>query len=200
MRNTDRSPFRPLIAGSFAVLMTTATHAEPAGPAMPVYFAGELDYARLERDTGHMLRNDTLSLALEGGVELSPAFAVGLRAGGWTITPYDFNRPGKGSSLSMLALALRYHARTLPRLHLRSHIGLIHYSDEAPGAMDGDGSGYSLGIGYDIPLTHTICITPFFDAGRGSFSTNASILGPASETRYTVASLGIEARYHRSKP
>lgn len=164
--------------------------------AARTYVAGELGYAALARDTeSDDHRDDTLALAFEGGVHVRPSLAVGVRVGGWTIQPSNFNKPGEGSSISIMALTLRHHPDAMPRLLLRGNLHASRYTNEAPGAQDAKGSGFAFGVGYEFPVATYLRLTPMLDLSRGKLTTDASVLMPEERTRYTAISLGVELRY-----
>lgn len=187
------------LGGTVYLLAALALPCTAAANPVTPYFAGELGYAALERSNDHRSRDDTLSLAFEGGIALSPALAVGLRAGGWTIAPYDFNTPEKGESLSLLSVSLRHHPPVLPRLLLSGHAGWVRHIDSTVGAREGSGTGLALGLGYDFPMRSRLCLTPVLEFSQGTFRTDTGVPGTTETTRYRALSLGIELGYSAIK-
>lgn len=193
------APLAFQLRGSAYLLAVLALPLAAAASTPTPYVASEIGYATLERSADTSTRDDTLALAFEGGITFSARWALGLRAGGWTVTPYDFNTPEKGESLSLLALSLRHHPTAMPRLLLRGHVGRIHHADNTLGAREGSGTGYAFGVGYEFPLRTRLCLTPVLEFSQGTFRTDTGVPGTTETTRYRALSLGIELGYSAIK-
>lgn len=193
---------RLIITAGILTTVSPLAGAQPApASSHPFYAAGELGYGAVRLSSPlDSESNDTLLLAFEAGLALSPAVQAGIRLGGWTIEASDFNnfnKPPQGESLSVISATLRYHPESLPRLFLRGAFGWLAYTNQSATGFDGNGTAGSIAIGYDIPVTATVVAAPVLDFSNGSFTYDGAPLAPAGNNRYRAISLGIEFRYQR---
>jgi len=183
-------------AGTGGALLEDASYSRFWGGA-------DIGYARLSRS--YSVTSDTsegtFTLALRGGIAIDPQLLLGVEFGGWTIEGSDIWNPAKGEALSTRFLIAQYRPLEDSTFFLRGGGGSVVYWNHRPGEDGASGSGYFVGLGYDLPFgasrtDHGVYATLSVDYSWGGFDGATSPPGVVQDQRYRALSvrLGVTLR------
>jgi hypothetical protein len=190
-------------------LLTSVQHAaaQNAGlaEASSSGFWGGIDvgYARLSRlySVSSASSEGQFTMALRGGIAIDPQLLLGIELGGWTIESADLWNPAKGEAISTRFLIAQYRPMEDSRFFLRGGGGSVVYWNHRPGEDGASGTGYFVGLGYDIPYgapgaAGALYTTLSADYSRGGFDGATSPPGVVQDQRYRALSvrLGVTLR------
>jgi hypothetical protein len=119
-------------------------------------------------------------LALSGGVELDPHFLLGAELSGWLGQGGDVNDPSKGSGISQIFAIARIYPQAHAPFHLLLGAGALTAWDNSPGSSSHHGTGWEVGVGYDLRTDGRGAFSPFlrFGGGKaGKLSLSTATLG-----------------------
>jgi hypothetical protein len=116
-------------------------------------------------------------LGLGGGLAVDPHLLLGIEASGWLIQAENANDPTKGAGISRVFAVARIYPQPASTFHFEIGAGSITGWDNSPwslnhtGSPSGssrNGSGWEVGIGYDVMCTTHAAITPFVRYSSGT--------------------------------
>lgn len=179
-----------------AMAATLPIAAQPSDAAPSYWLAGELGFGSVHLSSSQGSKNrNALAMAVEGGMTLNPYLGLGLRLNGWTIQASNLNDPSKGESLSQALVFLRVHPAEGSRFFIRVGAGYASYTNHHPQAFSGRGWGYSVGLGYEHPLTRRIRLVPAVNFNGGSLGNVDNSIASIRDRRYDVIDLSLGLRF-----
>lgn len=101
----------------------------------------EVDDAKTETD---------FYLGLAGGYTVHPQLQLGIEASGWNIKSGNIWDPTDGEGISAVLVVARYWPTTDARVFFKAGAGRITHWSNAGGSLEGSGSGYAVGLGYEL--------------------------------------------------
>jgi hypothetical protein len=158
-------------------------------------FWGNIDigFGNLQR-TPDLAPADTgthVYLALAGGYTLHPQLQLGVEAGGWSISAADGWKSDTGEGLRQLFALVRYWPTESSRLYLSVAGGSVVHWNNAPGTDNGNGSGYTVGLGYEIVRYAALGTQLFLAYSAGSITGYKPVGGEAQGEDYSALTAGL---------
>ncbi len=142
---------RHLLALLFALLALPAVAAEHAGRSG---FWGDVDIGfgslHLAPDIAGAGTNNRFYLGFAGGYTVHPQLQIGIEASGWSIRAGNLWDSSRGEGLRQLFGVVRYWPTENSELFLKFAGGSISHWNNEPGTSNGTGSGYTVGVGYEL--------------------------------------------------
>ncbi len=135
-----------------------------------------------------------VAATLGGGMVLTPAFALGLDANGWTASAGNVDlRMGSVTGV------LLWYPNPRSSWYFSFGTGLMWYraADDDPDGtpITSQSLGLRVGLGYDVPLSEQFAVTPFFNF-VGSMGADLTAEGESlTGTRLTLLQLGASITY-----
>ena len=178
---------------AFAALSTCRAQA----PSQPGFWvAGELGGGSATYNSNVLSHsNSGLTMGLEGGYAFNSRFSLGLRLNGCSLEASNLNDPSKGESISQLAVGVRVYPIPGQGLFLRGGLGSLRYTNNHPMAFKGSGTGFSLGAGYEFPLTKRLHFSPVVDVTQGKLDDVNNALATIRDRRVRFVSFGISLKF-----
>jgi hypothetical protein len=207
---TVRTPSGPacrhlviLIVG--LILATPVTYAQAwKEPGVRPWWVGlELGdgQIKLSSDQFRGTRNSAFALGFVGGHTLGNRARFGLELNGWLLQSFNNNNPAVGESVSnVLGIVDAFPIPRTP-LFLRAGAGLALYQNNRPGGFNSSGWSWTVGGGYEIPLTRSFGLAPIVDYAAGSLGDVRNVITVDTGRRYSVAEFKAAIIWHfgRSK-
>lgn len=126
--------------------------------------AGQLKLSSDQLQDG---RSTTFAMGFTGGYRPVDMVRVGLHVNGWLLQMFDYNDPTVGESVSNMGGVVDvFPARHSP-LFARAGFGHSMYTNRRPLGVDGGGSGWEAGGGYEIPIRGRIRLVPMVEWAAG---------------------------------
>jgi len=142
-------------------------------------------------------RESKFTMALRGGIALDRRLLVGIELGGWTIQSSNVWDPAQGEAISTRFLIAQVYPLTHSPFFIRGGGGRVVYWNNRPGEDGASGSGWIVGIGYDLPVKMpgseetSFHVTPSLDYSAGGFKGATSPPGVVQDERYRALSARI---------
>jgi hypothetical protein len=94
-------------------------------------------------------------MTFDGGVAVSPQLLIGAEVGGWL--NYD-----SGAGVMLVFATARIYPSKMSAFHIRLGGGAVNDWDASPdGNLSFWGTGWEIGVGYDVRVRRHIYLTPF---------------------------------------
>ncbi len=135
-------------------------------------------------------------MGFAGGRRLGDRARVGLHLNGWLLQAFDLNNPAVGESVSNVGGVFDFFPSWKSRIFARGGLGLSMYSNNRPTGSNGNGLGWEVGGGYEIPLRGQLGLAPMVEYASGSFGDVRSAGAAETGRRYSVVEFKMEAVYH----
>ena len=127
-----------------------------------------------------------LALGFAGGYQPSDWLRIGAHLNGWTLQAGNLYDPTKGVGVSNLGGILDVMPSQRYRLFARGGFGLSMYASNHPDGVDGHGSGWEAGSGYEIPIRGQIWLAPTVEYASGGLGSGSPTLPQQTGLRYSV--------------
>ena len=143
----------------------------------------DIGIGRVHQSTHEAEQEDTpMFLGFKAGYTITPDFLIGLEFSGWLFEESNINDPGEGEGLSQVFLISRIYPFRNSSLYFKFGGGLASIWDNDPDEEGRkSGVGFTIGSGYDYPISNKLVINPFV-----SYS-----FGNADDTDYRVVTFGL---------
>jgi hypothetical protein len=142
-------------------------------------------------------RIDGTSGFLRIGGTLNPHVLLGAAVDGWS-----HSSGGNTETLGNLTASVSYYPQTRSGLFLEGGAGLSDYRVDTSPAVTGTGWGVTAGIGYDIPVSRTVSLTPraaYAYGAVGNLNYSGGGLPFTTGWKQDVLSLGLGLTFHRPR-
>jgi hypothetical protein len=94
---------------------------------------------------------------------------IGLHLDGWLLQAFDLNNPAVGESVSNVGGVFDFFPSWKSRIFARGGVGLSMYSNNRPTGSNGNGLGWEVGGGYEIPLRGQLGLAPMVEYASSRF-------------------------------
>ncbi|PKM45224.1 MAG: hypothetical protein CVV05_07605 [Gammaproteobacteria bacterium HGW-Gammaproteobacteria-1] len=145
----------------------------------------------LSPDVARSRTDSRLYLALAGGYAFHPQLQLGIAAGGWNIEASNFWDTASGEGLRQVFAVVRYWPTAESKLYLSFAGGSVTHWNNADGAADGTGNGYSVGLGYEVVRYAAMGTHVFLDYSRGSVDGYRPPGGVSQGEDYSAFTVGL---------
>jgi len=124
---------------------------------------------------------DSFAVGLQVGYAITPNIIAGLEVNGWTINAfndsvynyyyyYDYNEPSEGESISNASLFLNVFPFKEHPFYITGSVGKSYYDNYDRGVdIRETGTAFSVGCGYEFPISKTVTYAPQFRYSKGNF-------------------------------
>jgi hypothetical protein len=154
---------------------------------------------QLTSDQQQGTRHPTFAFGIVGGHKIGSRARVGMQVNGWLLQASNFNDPTVGESVSnVMFLVDAFPVRKSP-LFLRGGVGLAMYTNNRPTGTNGNGLGWTAGVGYEIPLTRNVGLAPIVDYASGHLGDGRNITGLETGRQYSVIEFKAALAFHFGK-
>jgi hypothetical protein len=155
---------------------------------------------KLTSDQFRGTSNPAFALGFIGGHSLGNRARIGLELNGWLLQAYNNANPAVGESVSnVLAVVDAFPIRKTP-LFLRAGAGLALYENNRPAGFNSNGWSWTVGVGYEIPLTQSFALAPIVDYSAGSLGDVRNIITVDTGRRYSVVEFKAAVIWHFGRP
>ena len=182
-----------------AVAQAQAFQVSPAKtqPDRPWWVSGEFGEGQLKlssvQQQGHSV--PTFALGFAGGRQVRDFVRVGVKLNGWTLQASDLNNPTVGESVSNVMGITDVFPLRRRRLFVHGGWGWASYTNNHPGASNGNGLGWETGAGYEIPVRRQLRLAPTVEYAAGSFGDVHKPAAPQTGRRYSVIEFKLAVVY-----
>lgn len=145
----------------------------------------------LEPEVAKSSTGTHLYLGFQGGYTLHPQLQVGIEAGGWNIEAGNIWNPSEGEGLMQLFAVARYWPAAAPKLFVKLGGGSVTHWNNEQGAGKGTGSGYCLGIGYEVAKFAGVESHWFLNYNAGDVTGYTPPGGVRQDEDYSALSTGL---------
>lgn len=132
-----------------------------------------------------------LYLGFQAGYTVHPQFQLGIEASGWNIESSELWNATKGEGLMQLFAVARYWPAVDSKLFLKMGAGNTTHWNNAPGATRGTGSGYCVGLAYEVARFGAMETHWFLNYNAGDVSGYTPQGGVKQDENYSVFSTGL---------
>lgn len=146
----------------------------------PWWVTGEFGAGMIKLNSDRQQGNQRTKFAMgfAGGYRPTDWLRVGLHLNGWLLQASDFNDPTVGENVSNLGGVADLFPSRRYGIFARGGYGLSMYSINRPIGMNGHGSGWEAGGGYEIPIRGSIRLAPMVEYAAGSLGNGSSDVTP----------------------
>jgi len=176
-----------------ALLLSTATFG--ADTAVRHGFWGSVDVGfgslRLAPEVADGNTGTRFYFGLAGGYTVQPQLQLGLEASGWNIRAGNLWDSSKGEGLMQLFGVVRYWPNPDGKLFMKLAGGSVTHWNNDPASTKGTGSGYTLGLGYELARFAGAESYWFLNYGAGSVSGYTPPGGVKQSEDYSAVTTGV---------
>jgi hypothetical protein len=168
----------------------------------PWWIAGEFGEGQLKltSDQSSGSRVSTFELGFMGGHTLGNRARAGLELNGWLLQASNLNNPTVGESVSdVVGVFDLFPSRKIP-FFLRAGTGLGIYQNNRPNGFNGHGLGWTVGGGYEIPLTERLGLAPMIGYAAGGLGDVRNAITVQTNRRYSVIEFKAAILWHFGTP
>lgn len=185
---------RALIAGLF-LLSALAVEGQSV---RPWWVAGDMGAGqfKLSSDQSKGKSGAIFAAGFAGGHRLGSRARVGLLLNGWLLQAFNLNDPTVGESVSTVSGVVDAFPVPKVPLFLRGGIGAAFYTNNRPLGTGGSGLAWTVGGGYEIPLTRNLALSPFVGYSAGGLGDVRNPLTVETHRRYSVVEFKAGVVYH----
>jgi hypothetical protein len=151
---------------------------------------------KLSSDQQQGNRTATFAMGFAGGRRLGDWARVGLHLNGWLLQGFDLQNPAVGESVSNVGGVFGFFPSRKSRLFARGGVGWSEYTNNRPSGTNGNGLGWEVGGGYEIPLRGQLGLAPMVEYAAGGLGDAYDPTAPQTGRRYSVVEFKVEAVYH----
>lgn len=188
--------------GLYSFSQATPTNTTPLAQQTAPWWVGiEIGEGQLQltSDQKQGTRHPTFAFGIVGGHKIGNRARIGMQVNGWLLQASNFNDPTVGESVSnVMFLMDAFPVRRSP-LFLRGGVGLAMYSNNRPTGSDGKGPAWTAGVGYEIPLTRNVGLTPIMDYASGHLGDVRNVAALETGRQYSVIEFKAALAFHFGK-
>jgi hypothetical protein len=164
----------------------------------PWWVAGEFGEGQLKlsSDQQQGSRVSTFAMGFAGGRRIGDRVRVGLHLNGWLLQAFNLNDPTVGESVSNVGGVFDVFPVRKRRLFGRGGVGWSSYTNNRPTGTNGNGLGWEVGGGYEIPLRGQLCLAPMVEYAAGGLGDVHDPTAPQTGRRFSVVEFKVEAVYY----
>lgn len=102
-------------------------------------------------------------VTFDGGVAVTPQLLIGAEVGGWLIRAGELYNYDSGAGVMLVFATARIYPSKMSAFHIRLGGGAVNDWDASPaGDLSAWGTGWEIGVGYDVRVRRQVYLTPFF--------------------------------------
>ncbi len=178
-----RSKAWTVLVETVAVLATPCGQGAENSPSSSIWYGAEAGASNVTQSlTGSRTRSSEFSMALRGGIVLTPQFLLGAEVGGFLLEASNLNDPERGRGISQVFVVAEHCARPgREGLFGKAGLGYASYWGLRSGDTNRSGWGGSLALGHGTVT-----------AGHGAFGPMLTFTaGRFGDMRYRAVSIGL---------
>lgn len=141
---------------------------------------------KLRSDLMEGNRVTTFAMGFAGGYQPNDYVRAGLHLNGWLFEAFPFNDPTRGESVSNVGGVVDVFPSRKTGLFARGGFGWSSYTNNHLNAANGNGRGWEVGGGYEIPVHGRIRLAPMVEFAEGGLGKGAITLPVQPGFRYSV--------------